>query len=387
VTIPPRASIIITSYNYGRYLGEAIESGLNQTYPETEVIVVDDGSTDESRGVIAHYGNRIVPVLKANGGQGSAFNAGFAASRGDVIFFVDSDDALLGTAVAATLPYFSDPAVAKVHWPLWLTDAEGHRTGEIIPHSLSDGDLREALLECGPRSARYTWPPTTGNAWSRACLQHILPLPERPFRTCPDLYLATLAPLFGLVKRLAEPQGIWRVHDRNSTWRSSFRETVQYQIEIWDHCFDALARTATVVGHDVTPARWIRQSWWHRVGIALREIQAAVPEHERYVLIEDGQWGGGDIVARRHAVPLMERAGEYWGRPPDDGTALHELKRLERSGATYVVVAWPGFWWLDEYPSLHRYLRSRWDCILENDRLKVFRRRSGHDGQPPEGCR
>ena len=77
------ASIIINNYNYGRYLPKAIDSALAQSYPHTEILVVDDGSSDDSRTVIASYGDRIIPVLKQNGGQASALNAGFAASRGD----------------------------------------------------------------------------------------------------------------------------------------------------------------------------------------------------------------------------------------------------------------------------------------------------------------
>src|SRR2546423_15707744 len=85
-------TIIISSYNYGRYLRKAIDSALKQTHAHTEVIVVDDGSTDDSRVVIASYGDQIVPVLKENGGQASALNVGFSASQGDVIIFLDSDD-------------------------------------------------------------------------------------------------------------------------------------------------------------------------------------------------------------------------------------------------------------------------------------------------------
>jgi len=59
---------IINNYNYGRFLKEAIDSGLNQTY-HVEVIVVDDGSTDNSQEIITSYGNRIIPVLKKNGGH------------------------------------------------------------------------------------------------------------------------------------------------------------------------------------------------------------------------------------------------------------------------------------------------------------------------------
>jgi glycosyltransferase involved in cell wall biosynthesis len=88
----PLVSIIINNYNYGRFVREAIDSGLNQTYSHKEVIVVDDGSTDDSREIIASYGNGITSVLKENGGQASAFNAGFAVSQGDIICFLDADD-------------------------------------------------------------------------------------------------------------------------------------------------------------------------------------------------------------------------------------------------------------------------------------------------------
>src|SRR5262245_34856310 len=113
-----RASIVISNYNYARFLGHAIDSALGQTWPETEVIVVDDGSTDESHQVIADYGSRIVPVLKHNGGMASTQNAGFAASHGDVILFLDADDALLPTTVAQAVKRFANPQVVRVQWAM-----------------------------------------------------------------------------------------------------------------------------------------------------------------------------------------------------------------------------------------------------------------------------
>src|SRR5258705_13856552 len=107
------ASVIVNNYNYARFLREAIDSALDQTYRNTEVIVVDDGSTDGSREIIASYGDRIVPVLKQNGGQNSALNAGLSLSRGNVILFLDSDDVLLPTAVEAALEAFAEPGVVK----------------------------------------------------------------------------------------------------------------------------------------------------------------------------------------------------------------------------------------------------------------------------------
>src|SRR5208282_584801 len=91
----PLVSIIVTNYNYARYLRAAIDSALAQTYPHVEVIVVDDGSTDESREVIESYEKRVLPVIKANGGHGSAVNAGFVVSRGEIVIFLDADDELL----------------------------------------------------------------------------------------------------------------------------------------------------------------------------------------------------------------------------------------------------------------------------------------------------
>ena len=78
---PLTLTVLINNHNYARYLREATDSALEQTYPRTEVVVVDDGSTDESTEVIRSYGDRIVPVFKSNGGQASAFNAGFAHDR------------------------------------------------------------------------------------------------------------------------------------------------------------------------------------------------------------------------------------------------------------------------------------------------------------------
>jgi len=86
-----RVDIVVDNFNYGRFLGEAIDSALAQTHPHVGVIVVDDGSTDESRNVLARYDDRIDVVLKENGGQASALNAGLARCSGDAVIFLDAD--------------------------------------------------------------------------------------------------------------------------------------------------------------------------------------------------------------------------------------------------------------------------------------------------------
>jgi glycosyltransferase involved in cell wall biosynthesis len=86
-------SVLINNYNYGRYVGAAIESVLVQTHRDYELIIVDDGSTDDSREVIQCYSDpRIRLLFQSNQGQGAAFQAGFAAATGESIALLDSDD-------------------------------------------------------------------------------------------------------------------------------------------------------------------------------------------------------------------------------------------------------------------------------------------------------
>jgi glycosyltransferase involved in cell wall biosynthesis len=92
-------SAIIPTYNRARVVCEAIESVLRQSYREVEIIVVDDGSTDDTQARLAHYGNRICVVTQSNSGPAAARNRGVAASSGELIAFLDSDDLWLPTKI------------------------------------------------------------------------------------------------------------------------------------------------------------------------------------------------------------------------------------------------------------------------------------------------
>lgn len=205
-------SIIINNYNYGRYLWQAIDSALNQTYPNTEVIVVDDGSTDDSQQVIASYGDRISPILKQNGGQASALNAGFAISQGDIVMFLDADDYLLPDTVEQVVTVWK-PNVAKIQYRLKMVDKEGKFLCLYPPAELAfdPEEVLPILLESG----QYTTTITTGNAFSRFTLDRIMPMPEAEFRICADGYLVTLAPFYGQVISIDRPLAINRIHGSN----------------------------------------------------------------------------------------------------------------------------------------------------------------------------
>ena len=364
------ASIIINNYNYDVFLREAVDSALNQTYLNTEVIVVDDGSTDRSREIIASYGDQIIPVLKGNGGQASAFNAGFAASRGEVVFFLDSDDILLPTAVKNATKLFRSPDLVKVHWPLWEIDKEGRKTGQMKPQgALAEGDLREKVLREGPST--HLGPPTTGNAWARRFLERILPMPEAEYRISADSYLMELAPLFGKVKRILKPQGLYRLHEGSNYTDKLFDEKLQHGVAFYNHFFNEMSKYCLELGLSVDLDAWRQNSWFHQLDRATREIAALIPPGDIFVLVDEDSWGM-DANASRRPVPFLERQGQYWGKPTDDAMAIREFERLRRAGANFIVFGWPAFWWLDYYSELQHFLRSGFRCLLENERVVVF---------------
>ena len=139
-TRTPRVSVVIPSYNYGRYLAAAIESVLAQTYSNVEVIVVDDGSTDDSAEVLRRYGDRLRCLRQPNGGVSAARNHGIRESSGEFIAFLDADDLWHPEKLERQLPLFKNPRVGMVHCGVQYVDAEGRPLGTRI------SDLRGRVL-------------------------------------------------------------------------------------------------------------------------------------------------------------------------------------------------------------------------------------------------
>ena len=98
-----RASLIIPTFNHARFVGAAIDSALAQTVSAFEVIVVDDGSTDETPAVLARYAGRVRVLRQENRGLSAARNAGLAAAHGTFVSFLDADDVMAPTKLTAQL--------------------------------------------------------------------------------------------------------------------------------------------------------------------------------------------------------------------------------------------------------------------------------------------
>jgi glycosyltransferase involved in cell wall biosynthesis len=236
-----RISVVITNFNYGDCVGRAIDSALAIEWPNKEVIVVDDGSTDHSHVVISGYGDRIKAVLKTNGGQNSAANVGFSKSTGDIVFFLDSDDTLAPDVARQVVPLFAS-TTAKVQFPLVTLRSDGSATGLYprFPDAYSPSDVETSVAATG----FYISSPTSGNAWALWALQKAFPLPTRWTKDVSanffDGYLSAVASRLGRVVTVNEPLGTYFINP-NNMWTKRFSPTL-----IAEACEEDLARAEYV---------------------------------------------------------------------------------------------------------------------------------------------
>jgi hypothetical protein len=112
-------------------------------------------------------------------------------------------------------------------------------------------------------------------------------------------------------------------------------------------------------------------SWTERLEIARQEIAALIPAEDRFILVDEASLGS-EVFADGHAIPFLEREGQDWGPPADSESAIRELERARRAGASFIVFAWPAFWWLDYYAGLRDYLGSKFRCAMKNSLLVAF---------------
>lgn len=375
---PLRASIIVNNYNYGQFVGEAIESALAQTYPHTEVIVVDDGSTDDSRAVLTRFEDRVVTVLKPNGGQASALNLSVPMARGDVVYLLDSDDVLEPHAVERSIGLFEDPSVVKAHWPMRLIDRHGNFSGVTRPNRLETGNLRERAVKIGP--ANHQSPPASGNAWARSLLAELFPVHEQDFRNDVDSYLMAMAPLFGAVAAVPEPLSRYRVHGTNITSQLGAR----WRLRQWEMRAPYLRDRLLNEGVTVSIDEWReRNSFVQRLRAVLAtiaEIDSLIPAGESLILVANELYTGGDFPSGR---PVFQLAPGEWDREDVGEVALQLLERGANAGATFLAVASTSSRADGRLDDFYDSVRSVLDIVLENERCLLCRMATAQSAVAP----
>jgi len=150
----PLVTIVIPTYNYAHYIHRAIDSAIKQSYPNIEIVIVDDGSTDNTRASLAEYGDKIRYVWQENQGASAARNRGLAEARGEFIAFLDADDAYLPNNIAEKINFLSahdEYAWCYSNWA-WVHDNEqpymfGHEPVLSLAHLKAHGDVLLKALQ------------------------------------------------------------------------------------------------------------------------------------------------------------------------------------------------------------------------------------------------
>jgi glycosyltransferase involved in cell wall biosynthesis len=208
----PSISVLINNHNYGRFVARAIASALAQKEQEAEIVIVDDGSTDQSREVLQGYRDKVKIVLQNNRGQAAAINAGVRVSEGEYLCFLDADDWWAPGKLAAISAVFrSHKKAALVYHRLQPVLADEAPTQKPIPRTLCDGDLSRRLIKS---AGWWPFPMTSAIAVRRSAWEKVGDIPEE-FRISADAWLAGMYPFVGDVAALPHPLGFYRIHSNN----------------------------------------------------------------------------------------------------------------------------------------------------------------------------
>jgi glycosyltransferase involved in cell wall biosynthesis len=208
----PYITALIDTYNYGRFVEQAIESALHQDYPRDrlEILVIDDGSTDDTEDRIKRFGSRVQYVRKANGGQASAFNLGVQHSNGEIVALLDADDYWLPGKLKRVAEEFSaNPKIGLVYHALRERN-EALNVEQDLPFFPVSGWLADDSLNL----LHYRVCPSSSLAFRSSYLRKIMPIPAQ-FRLQADLYITILVPFIAAVSAIAQPLTIYRLHGKN----------------------------------------------------------------------------------------------------------------------------------------------------------------------------
>jgi glycosyltransferase involved in cell wall biosynthesis len=217
--VTPIFTVLIDTYNYAHYIEDAVRSVLAQNFPAElrEILVIDDGSTDDTEARLAKFGGAIRYFKKANGGQASAFNFGLQHARGEYVALLDADDVWLPDKLPRIHQAFQnqpDTGMAYHRLYQWIPGGSGAEAGDqlsTLGHFIAVSgrvtDTRFSLL-CYPMMQ------TSSLVFRRAAMQDLLPVPE-VLRTQADAFLTALIIFICPVVAVDEYLAKYRLHGSN----------------------------------------------------------------------------------------------------------------------------------------------------------------------------
>ncbi len=230
MTMLPLVSIVIPAFNHGKFLHAAIDSILNQTYPNIELIVIDDGSTDNTKEVLSNYGDQFFWKSQSNMGQAATLNKGWAMSTGEILAYISADDFLLPEAVAKIVARLLSDSDLVLCYPDFCLVDENSRIIRRIKAPEFDFCKMVSKLQCAPGPGAFF----KKEAYLKA----------GEWNTClvrfPDYdYWLRLA-LYGKFEHLSENLASFRVHLGSTSSRSLSEKSADEIIFILKTYFDRI---------------------------------------------------------------------------------------------------------------------------------------------------
>jgi glycosyltransferase involved in cell wall biosynthesis len=304
----PMVTVVIDTYNYGRFIERAIDSVLQQAFlqEQIEILIVDDGSTDDTPERVGRYGDRVRYFWKPNGGQASALNLGLRQARGEVICLLDADDYFYPAKVSRVVEEVRNhPNAGLIYNEFDIVDGQGRALPKAYPNltwtgqrvrSESIGDQQQALILLG-----HPWTCPTSTISLRRPLLGDLQIPEEIFPQSPDVFLGLVLPFMTRVAVVDTPLtgyvyhgdnvGLFRASARNRQMQEHQEEYVRRYIE---ERFDR--RFITYRGRSV----YGRQEW---IEIDLRSRISGFAREARQV------WGAQvDLAIKRSSLIKLAAA-------------------------------------------------------------------------------
>jgi glycosyltransferase involved in cell wall biosynthesis len=212
----PTVTVLIDTYNHERFIEEAIVSALEQDFPraETEILVVDDGSTDRTPEIVRKFQPNVRLIQKTNGGQASAFNAGIPETRGEIIAFLDGDDWWAKEKISVVMDYLgARPHVGIVGHGIYEVDSETGNMSATTPQhvreirfdTVEDGRFFRQMM-CFFGTSRVTI--------RRDILSRVLPIPEQLVIEA-DEFVSFMSAAYSAAGLIQKPLTYYRLHSDN----------------------------------------------------------------------------------------------------------------------------------------------------------------------------
>ncbi len=392
-----KVTIGIPTCNRSQFLKVCLKSVLSQDYPDFQVVVLDNASADDTEAVVQSFGDSHLTYIRneMNIGLFGNWNRVLEMNRSPYVTILPDDDVMLPGFISESVKALDMHQSAAFSAGLArYIDANG-----VPLHVQNAGDMPDGVIA----GLEYLHRIVAGPVWvahpatvlmRSSALAAVGPFGAPHSKQLLDLNLyIRLASKFDMVFIRRELARV-RLHAGQGKERELHAiEGTQPLAMIAEHT-DAVAQLLrSDRARDTSYREWLAErllslnrsrgdltrllvpslnlNWREQQQIDAQKIAGVIPPGDTFILVDENI-RMCELVAGRRAFPFLERDGVYWGNPLDDETAIQELERMRQNGASFMVFGWPAFWWFDYYSQFYKYLRSRFPCVLESERLVVL---------------